>query len=400
MTQIYKSAWLATADSNNLWKIYYNAAMIVKDGSVVWIGEDKNIPTHDNCEIIDVGQSGILPGFIDCHTHLVFAGDRTDEFVKRQSGVSYSQIQKQGGGIFSTVASTREATEQDLLALSLQRIQSWIKQGVTSLEIKSGYGLDLETEKKILSVANKLSDLTGLTIHKTFLGAHVCPKEFKSSKEYLDYIIKTVLPDLIDSKLVDSVDAFCESIAFSAEELKPFLQQCKDMGLRCRLHADQLSDSGACELAANMNALSVDHIEYSNSKSISALKKSNSVAVLLPGAYYYLNEDKKPPIDLLRKHSIPIAIATDCNPGSSPIYSLCTIMNMSCVLFNLSVEEALLGITVNAAKALNLEKKGKLAPGFDADFAVWDIDNPASLVANINNWQCQQLYLRGKPYEF
>lgn len=400
MMHVYKSAWLATADQDNYWQFIENAAIVVEHEKILWVGGADDIPDKYQTTQSTLLNGGILPGFIDCHTHLVYGGDRTNEFVKRQQGISYSDIQQQGGGIFASVQATRQLSQAELYKASKLRLDSWLAQGVTSIEIKSGYGLDVDTEVKMLKVAKQLADDIGIAIHKTFLGAHVRPKEFATNAKYIAFIIADVLPKLINENLIDSVDAFCENIAFSSQELRPLFDFCKQNNLPIRIHADQLSDAGAMELAAEFNALSVDHIEYANPASIDNIAKSGTVAVILPAAFYYLRETTKPPISLLREHKVPMAVASDSNPGTAPIQSFTTVLNMACILFGLTVEETFVGATANAAKALGLKNKGKLIPGFDADFTLWDLAHPAHLIANIAHWHAKQIFIKGRQYEY
>lgn len=339
---------------------------------------------------INLDNKWMTPGLIDCHTHLVFAGDRQHEFTLRLNGVSYEQIAKQGGGINFTVKKTRQASFQELLNLAENRLKQMLDNGVTTVEIKSGYGLDLETEKKILLVADSLAKNYPVTIQKTFLGAHTLPIEYKNKpEEYINYLIKIVLPDLVKSGLVDAVDGFCEKIAFTAEQLKPLYKKAKEYDLKIKGHTEQLSNIGGANLVAEFNGLSCDHLEYANLDTVKVLKKNNITAVLLPGAYYYLNEKQQPPIVMLREYSVPLAIATDFNPGTSPNISLLTVMNMACVLYKLTPEEAWLGVTINAAKALGLDHfVGSLEVGKQADIVVWDFDHPNDVCYYLGyNWK-------------
>jgi imidazolonepropionase len=331
-------------------------------------------------DAIDCGGRLLTPGLIDCHTHIVFGGNRANEFEMRLNGAAYADIAKAGGGIMSTVRATRAATEEQLLASALKRLDSLLAEGVTTIEIKSGYGLDVETEMKMLRVARTLATLRPVDVKTTFLGAHTFPQEFKDNHAgYLDIVCNQALPKIVGEGLADAVDAFCEGIAFSVAETEMVFKAAKSHHLPIKLHAEQLSNLGGAKLAAGYNAISVDHIEYLDREGVESIAKSGTVAVLLPGAFYYLREKQSPPVAALRELGVPIAIATDLNPGSSPVNSLLTTMNMACVLFGLTPEEALLGVTANAARALGLKDRGTIAVGQKADLVLWDADRPGDL---------------------
>lgn len=373
------NATVIDAQANQL----YEQAIAIKNGLILWCGAQAELPSQflempnqENCQ----GKL-ITPGLIDCHTHLVYAGNRAAEFQLKLEGVSYADIAKAGGGIISTVQQTRNASEDELLQQSLPRILALKNEGVTTVEIKSGYGLDLANELKMLRVAKQLGELTGLRVKKTFLGAHAVPPEFKSnSQAYVDVVCQDMLPALKEANLVDAVDVFCESIGFSLRQTEQIFQMARSLNLPIKCHAEQLSNLGASELAAEFGALSCDHLEFLDEKGAYALAKANTVAVLLPGAYYFLREKHKPPIDLLRQAGVGMAIATDCNPGSSPTASLRLMMSMGCQLFSLSVPEVLSAVTSQAAKALGLEQEiGKIAPGMAADLLLWSINDSAAL---------------------
>ncbi|EKD71553.1 MAG: hypothetical protein ACD_46C00161G0001, partial [uncultured bacterium] len=336
---------------------------------------DLAINVHDLCK------KTITPGFIDCHTHLIYGGNRAKEFELRLQGVTYEDIAKQGGGIQSTVSATRKMPHDELLQQSLLRAKALMQTGVTTIEIKSGYGLDWETEEKILQVAAMLEKDLPLTIKKTFLGAHTIPKEFKQDPDkYVELICDEMIPRVAKEKLADAVDVFCEKIAFSLEQTRRIFATAAQYKLAVKCHAEQLSDSGAATLAASFHALSVDHLEYLSAEGAHAIAKSGTVAVLLPAAFYFLREKKFPPIDLLRQLHIPMALATDCNPGTSPTTSMLLVLNMACTLFSLTPEEALMGVTKHAAKALGIDKThGTISLNKMADFAIWDIAHPAEL---------------------
>jgi imidazolonepropionase len=354
-----------------------DAAILIEDGRIKWVGPRAQAPSG---EAVDCGGRLATPGLIDCHTHLVYGGNRANEFELRLTGVPYSEIAKAGGGIMSTVRATRAESEARLLASGLHRLDSLLAEGVTTVEIKSGYGLDIETEIKMLQVARKLGVQRPVDIVTTYLGAHALPQEFKEKREeYLNLVRDQVLPRVFSEGLADAVDAFCEGIAFSVEEVESVFEVARRLNLPVKLHAEQLSNLGGAKMAARFGALSVDHIEYLDEDGVDAIAASGTVAVLLPGAFYYLREKQHPPVQALRSKNVPIAIATDLNPGSSPVHSLLSTMNMACVLFGLTPEEALLGVTANAARALGFKDRGTLAPGQKADLVLWDAERPGDL---------------------
>lgn len=359
-------------------------AIACKDGLISLISPmDKLGDTHSNLatKVIDLEGKCLTPGLIDCHSHLVFGGNRAKEFNLRLQGQSYEQIAKQGGGIMSTVNHTRAATEQQLEHDARSRLALLVSDGVTSIEIKSGYGLTFKDEEKMLRVARRLGDTSPVTVTTTFLGAHALPPEYTNNRSgYLDLVCKEMLPKLHAQGLIDSVDAFCESIAFSVDEVEQVFQAATDLGLPVKLHAEQLSNSGGAELAAKYHALSADHLEYLDETGVQAMATSGSVAVLLPGAFYMLRETQKPPVQLLRDYQVPIALATDINPGSSPVLSARLMMVLGCQEFGLTPEEALRGMTINAAKALGKsDSVGSLQIGKAADLAIWDVQQPFEL---------------------
>ena len=359
-------------------------AIACKDGLISLISPmDKlgDTPSNLATKVIDLEGKCLTPGLIDCHSHLVFGGNRAKEFNLRLQGQSYEQIAKQGGGIMSTVNHTRAATEQQLEHDARSRLALLVSDGVTSIEIKSGYGLTFKDEEKMLRVARRLGDTSPVTVTTTFLGAHALPPEYTNNRSgYLDLVCKEMLPKLHAQGLIDSVDAFCESIAFSVDEVEQVFQAATDLGLPVKLHAEQLSNSGGAELAAKYHALSADHLEYLDETGVQAMAASGSVAVLLPGAFYMLRETQKPPVQLLRDYQVPIALATDINPGSSPVLSARLMMVLGCQEFGLTPEEALRGMTINAAKALGKsDSVGSLQIGKAADLAIWDVQQPSEL---------------------
>jgi imidazolonepropionase len=357
-----------------------NGALAIKEGRIAWLGSASELPHRDAGEVIDGAGGWLTPGLIDCHTHLVFAGDRSGEFEERLTGASYEEIARAGGGIARTVAATRQASHAELEEAAARRLACLLAEGVTTIEIKSGYGLDRGTEIKMLEVARRLGQEQAVDVRTTFLGAHALPKEYANDRAgYLELVCGQVLPEVAERGLADAVDAFCESIAFSPEEVARVFDAARALGLPVKLHADQLSDLGGAALAARFEALSADHLEYASEAGIRAMAGAGTVAVLLPGAFYTLRERQLPPVELFRRHGVPIALATDCNPGSSPITSLLAILNLACNLFGLTPEEALAAITRHAARALALDDRGTLALGKRADLALWRIHRPAEL---------------------
>jgi len=359
-------------------------AIVVRDGLIAWIGKEKEIPPEFNSISLvrhDFGNNWITPGLIDCHTHLIYGANRAGEFAIRLAGASYEEISRNNGGIMSTVRATRQIDEENLFLQSAKRLESLLSEGVTTIEIKSGYGLDLDTERKMLRVARRLNDSYPVNIYTTFLGAHTLPPEYRGrADDYIKLVCEEMLPVLHSEGLVDAVDVFCESIGFSLRESEQVCIAANKLNLPLRMHAEQLSNMGATQLATRFKALSVDHLEYLREPDVIAMKESGTVAVLLPGAYYFLSEKKKPPLDILRAYQIPIAISTDSNPGTSPTTSLLLMLNMSCVLFKMTTTEALIGVTKNAALALGKSNlHGLLEVGRAADFAVWSVDSLAEL---------------------
>jgi len=367
--------------TNGRYNNIYDAAIGVKDQRICWIGKHADLTNYVAREEFDLQGGWVTPGLIDCHTHLVFGGNRASEFEQRLNGISYQQIAAKGGGIASSVKATREESPEQLLISAKRRLAALMKDGVTTLEIKSGYGLSLEHELKMLQVARSLADNAQVEIKTTCLAAHALPAEYAGqSDQYIDYLCEQVLPEIARLKIADAVDAFCEGIGFSPAQVERYFAVAQSLGLPVKLHAEQLSALGGTTLASRYQALSVDHLEYATEQDVIAIATSGTVAVLLPGAFYVLRETQKPPIDLLRQLKVPMAIATDANPGTSPALSLRLMMNMACTLFALTPEEALAGTTYHAAKALGLQQThGELSVGKVADFVCWEVDSPGEL---------------------
>ena len=382
--RVYINAELATMLAETPYGHIEKAALGVKNGRIAFAAPMKTLPRPPEDiadQVVDVEGRWITPGLIDCHTHMVFAGDRAGEFELRLRGASYEEIAEAGGGIVSTVIATRAASEEELVASASARLADFIAEGVTTIEIKSGYGLDSETEVKILRAARRLAADYPVRVRTTFLGAHALPPEFADDRAgYIKAVTDEMMPLVAKSGLADAVDAFMEGIAFNEPETRAVFEKAKELGLPVKLHADQLSDTGGAALAAEFGALSADHLEYTNDDGVKAMAASGAVAVLLPGAFYTLAETQLPPLAAMRDAGVPIAIASDCNPGSSPARSLLAMMNMGCTLFGLTPEEALAGTTRNAARALGiLNETGTLEPGKAADLAIWDVADPAEL---------------------
>jgi len=364
-----------------------DAALAIAGDRIAWIGPRAELPAvaaANAGRTLSLEGRWVTPGLVDCHTHLVYGGDRAREFELRLQGATYEEIARAGGGIVSTVAATRAAGEDELLARAEPRLKALMGEGVTTVEIKSGYGLDLEQELKQLRVARRLAERLPVTVRTTFLGAHAVPPEFKGERERYFETVLAMLPAVAESGLADAVDAFCETIAFTPEEVDRLFAEASRLGLRVKLHADQLSDGAGAALAAKHRALSADHLEHPGPAGAAAMAAAGTVAVLLPGAFYFLRETKLPPVQALREAGTPIALASDCNPGSSPLTSLLLTVNMGCTLFRLTPEEALAGVTREGARALGLaDDRGTLETGKRADLAVWDIEPPAELAYRI-----------------
>jgi imidazolonepropionase len=383
--RIWRNARLATlAERTPGLGIVENGAVATQGGRIMYAGPESDLPAalHEKAETVDCERRWITPGLIDCHTHLVHAGNRANEFEMRLAGATYEEVAKAGGGIVSSVKSLRAASEDELVAQTLPRLDALIAEGVTTIEIKSGYGLDLENERKSLKAARRMGDERPVTVRTSFLGAHALPAEAKGDKDaFIDRVINDMLPAIAAEKLADAVDGFCEGIAFSPEQISRVFDKAREFGLPVKLHADQLSNLHGAALAAHYGALSADHLEYTDEEGAAAMAKVGTVAVILPGAFYFIRETKKPPVALFREHGVKMAIATDCNPGTSPLTSLLLTMNMAATLFGMTVDECIAGVTREAARALGLQAEtGTLEAGKWADLAIWDIERPAELV--------------------
>lgn len=371
------------------------AAIAVSDGKIAWIGPEKDLPRADATETRLLSGRWVTPALIDCHTHIVFGGNRALEFEQRLGGASYEEIAAAGGGILSTVKATRDASPDELLQAALPRAQALRAEGVGTIEIKTGYGLDVDNELKMLEVARWLGDASGLDVRKTLLAAHTVPPEFSGRPDdYIEMITDELLPQVANARLADAVDAYCESIAFSAPQIAKLFREAKELGLPVKLHADQLSDGGGAELAAFFEALSADHLEYTSATGVKAMAKAGTVAVLLPGAFLTLGETQLPPVAALRDNGVPIAVGSDCNPGTSPVYSLRMAMILGSRLFGLTPLECLAGVTREAARALGLlSDRGTLEIGKRADIAIWDIGHPRELTYSMGTPQLSELLL-------
>lgn len=376
-------------------------ALGVADGYIAWIGPEAQLPLFERAPQFaqyDGAGAWVTPGLVECHTHLVFGGNRADEFRRRLAGASYEEIARAGGGIVSTVTATRSATEDELFASASRRLRRLISEGVTAVEIKSGYGLDEQTEAKMLRVARRLGRELPVTVYATFLGAHALPPEYRGrADEYIELVCARMLPALADEGLVDAVDVFCENIAFSAAQSERVFQAAARLGLPVKVHAEQLSNIGGTGLAARYGALSADHLEYAEEADVVAMRRAGTVAVLLPAASYCLRETRRPPVELFRRHGVPMAISTDCNPGSSPVLSPLLTMNMACTLFGFTLEEALQAYTRNASLALGrADLHGTLETGRHADFVLWEVDSLAELVYWLGENPCRAVIRHGE----
>jgi imidazolonepropionase len=377
---VWKGARLATMAGAGI-GIIDDGLIAAKDGLIAYAGPAADAPGFDAAKVVDCDGRWITPGLIDCHTHLIHGGDRAAEFEMRLDGASYEEIARAGGGIVSTMRATRAASEDELVASALPRLDALIAEGATTVEIKSGYGLDRETEIRMLRAARRLGAERAVSVATTYLGAHALPPEcLDDADAYIAMICDEALPEIAALGLADTVDAFCEGIGFNAQQTERIFAAAARHGLPVKLHAEQLSNLGGAALAARYGALSADHLEYLDDAGIAAMAASGTIATLLPGAYYFVRETKLPPIAALRAAGVPIALATDCNPGTSPLTSLLLTMNMGATLFRLTVAECLAGVTRNAARALGLADRGTLEPGKRCDLAIWDVERPAELV--------------------
>ncbi|MCX5493291.1 imidazolonepropionase [Kaistia dalseonensis] len=387
METLYRNARIATlAPFAEGLGIIEHGAILLSGERIAWVGPMEDLPTGINpARSINLEDRWVTPGLIDCHTHLVFGGDRAQEFEMRLAGASYEEIARAGGGIVSSVRATRAASEDELVAAALRRLDALIAEGVTTIEVKSGYGLDIETERRLLAAARRLGRERDVTVLATFLALHALPPEARDDRAgFVRMMCDEALPAFAADGLVDAVDAFCEGIAFSPEETARLFTAARALGLPVKLHADQLSNLHGARLAAEFGALSADHLEHTDADGAAAMAAAGTVAVLLPGAFYFLRETVKPPVEAFRAHGTRMAIATDCNPGTSPVTSLLTIMNMAATLFRLTVDECIAGVTREAARALGkLGETGTIEPGKFGDLAIWDIERPAELVYRV-----------------
>lgn len=398
--RVWINANIATMDAKQsaAYGALENAAVAVSGGLIVWLGPMAELPKYDSqsVEVMDAQGRWLTPGLIDCHSHIVYGSNRAQEFEQRLTGVSYDEIARQGGGIVSTVAATRRESEEQLFISAAERLHYFMAEGVTTMEVKSGYGLDHDTEMKMLRVATRLQQQYPIEISRTFLGAHTVPKEYDNGDDYIAMLCEKMLPEIAEQKLADCVDIFCEGIGFDLAQTEKLLRSAKSHGLGLKAHVDQLSNLGGAVLAAELGALSVDHLEYLDQAGITAMKQAGTVAVLLPGAFYFLRETKLPPIEALREAGVAMAVASDSNPGSSPTHSLLLMLNMACTLFRMTPEEALAGVTCNAAKALGRQDRiGHLGVGMQADIVSWDIQHPSELAYNIGKNPCAAVMKKG-----
>ena len=386
LNRVFYNATVATCDAGiESYGLINNGAVAIENGVISWCGANNKLPEKfKKLAALDCAGGLLTPSFIDCHTHIVHGGHRAAEFEQRLQGASYAEISAAGGGIVSTMTATRAASVDSLVATALPRVDSLLAEGVSVIEIKSGYGLDIDTELNMLRAARKIQTLRPIIVRTSFLGAHALPTDYNDTKDsYIDDVCIVALEQAHAENLVDAVDGFCESIAFTPDQIERVFIKARALGLPVKLHAEQLTLSGGAALAARYGALSADHLEYLDESGVIAMAESGTVAVLLPGAFYTLHETQHPPVDILRKHAVPIAIATDCNPGSSPLTSLLLTMNMACTLFKLTPEEALMGVTRHAALALGLTDRGTLAPGMTADISLWNVEHPSELCYRI-----------------
>jgi imidazolonepropionase len=395
MERLLTNARIATMSGDD-YGVIDDGAILLSDGRIAWIGPRAAAPAAGSAEVRSIEGRWITPALIDCHTHLVFAGDRSAEFEQRLRGTSYEDIARAGGGIMSTVAATRAASASELYAAALPRLQALAAEGVATVEIKSGYGLNIESELKMLAVARQLGEALPITVQTTLLAAHAVPPEYRDDPDaYVALICDELLPEAAATGLADAVDAYCEAIAFDEDQVARVFSRAAELGLPVKLHADQLSDGGGASLAARFGALSADHLEYTTAAGIAAMADAGTAAVLLPGAFLTLGETQAPPVGALREHGVPIAIASDCNPGTSPICSLRVAMMLAARQFRLTPEECLAGVTRAAALALGLADRGTLEVGKRADLAIWEVDHPRELAYWFGTPQLAELIVQG-----
>ncbi len=398
--KVWRNAKLATmAEAANGVAVIAHGALVADEGRIVFAGPEAELPTGlGSAEVVDCGGRLVTPGLIDCHTHLVHAGSRANEFEMRLAGASYEEMARAGGGIVSSVKALRAADEDELVRQSLPRLDALLAEGVTTIEIKSGYGLDTENELKSLRAARRLAQERPVSVRATFLGAHALPPEMEGDRDrYIDKVVGEMLPAIAQAGLADAVDGFCEGIAFSPQQIARVFDVAVALGLPVKLHADQLSNLHGAALAARYDALSADHLEYTDEEGARAMAEAGTVAVLLPGAFYFIREERRPPVEFFRRHGVRMAVATDCNPGTSPLTSLLLTMNMAATLFRLTVDECIAGVTREAARALGLlAETGTLEPGKWADLAIWDVESPAELVYRIGFNPLHERVWRGK----
>ncbi len=397
--RVFTGFGLITFDEliDDQWGLIENGALAIAGKTIAWVGWRSKLPeVGPDVQIVEGNGQYLSPGLIDCHTHLVYGGSRADEWQRRLQGVSYQQIASEGGGILSTVRATRAASADELFEIAKKRAEFLISQGVTTIEIKSGYGLDVESELKMLSVARRLGQALPISVHGTLLGAHAVAPEFKERPDdYVSLVCDEMIPGAKD--LATSVDVFTERIAFDLAQTERVFRSALDAGYQIKIHAEQLSNMGGAKLAAKMGALSADHLEYVDEAGVAAMAESGTVATLLPGAFYFLRETQKPPVDLLRKYNVPMAIATDSNPGSSPVTLILLMANMACTLFGMTPSEGIRGLTINAARALGVDDQlGSLKKGTLADFVCWNIQSPAELAYSIGGNPCRWVVKSGR----
>ncbi len=394
---VVTNAHLATMAGTSPYGAIVDGAIGIRRDRIAWAGAARELPRDlRSAKSVDAGGRWVSPGLVDCHTHLVYAGNRAEEFEARPGGATYAEIAQAGGGIASTVRATRASSTDALVAQSRPRLAALVAEGVTTIEIKSGYGLDLANERKMLAAARALAAEMNVDVRTTLLAAHAVPPEYAGDADgYVDLVCGALIPAAAREGLADAVDAFCEGIAFSPAQTRRVFEAARALRIPIKLHADQLSDTGGAALAAEFDALSADHLEYTNEAGVAAMARAGTVAVLLPGAFHVLRETRVPPIAALRAHGVPMAVATDCNPGTSPVVSLVLMLNFACTLFGLTPEEALAGATKHAARALGLSDRGTIAVGQRADLALWDIESPAELAYVIGGNRCRGVVRAG-----